>query len=612
MFTSLERDQDRQQLMTRRSLMLLAGQSVAALVLLGRAGQLQLVRGSTYNLLSEENRISVRIVPPPRGNLLDRNGNAIAVNQQSYRAVILREEVKDLDAVLNRFADVVDLSPDDRARIARELKRNKNFMPIALKTNLSWNEMARLEVLTPELPGISVDSAAQRFYPLGAAGAHVLGYLGAPDENEQEDADDPLLTVSGFQIGKTGIEKTYEERLRGSAGGLQLEVNAKGRVVQELKRTPPVAGKNLQLTLDATLQQAMYDRLSQERSAAAVVMDIHTGAVYAMASSPAFDPNIFTQTIPADLWQQLNADPTKPLLNKIFGGVYPPGSTFKMVTALAALESGAMRPDVIVHCSGQTVLGTHVFHCWKKGGHGPMNLQSAITQSCDCYFYETARRTGIDRIANTARRLGLGAPSGLGLPGERSGLIPDRDWKRRTYKKDWTVGESFVCGIGQGYITTSILQLCMMTARLANGGREVKPTLILDEAARAGAPSLGFNPQHLAAIALGMQGVTSPGGTAAAAQIPEPQWRMAGKTGTAQVQTITQAQRDAGFDVFKLPWEQRHHALFVAYAPVDNPQYAMATIIQHGGAGGAVAGPLGRDIMRKTQEIDPVRHQSRG
>lgn len=588
--------------------MLLVGQSVAALVLVGRAAQLQLVHGATYRLLSEENRISLRIVPPPRGQLLDIKGAPLATNQQSYRAVVLREGVKDLDAVLNRFADVIDLSPEDRARIERELHHGKDFSPVVLKTNLSWNEMARLEILTPELAGIAVDSADQRFYPIGAAAAHVLGYLGEADENEEDEDDDPLLAVSGFEIGKSGVEKAYEDELRGKAGGLQLEVNAKGRVVNELKRTPPIPGKDLHLTIDADLQQMMYERLSQERSAAAVIMDVHNGAVYAMGSSPAYDPNIFTQGIPTDLWQELMADPTRPLLNKVFGGVYPPGSTFKMATALAALEAGAITPDTAVHCSGQTMLGSHIFHCWKKGGHGTVSLHQAIAQSCDCFFYETARRAGIDHIAQTARLLGLGEPSGLGLSGERTGLIPDRDWKRRVFKHDWTTGETFVCGIGQGYVTASILQLAIMTARLANGGMAVTPTLRMDVATTAAPRSLNFDPAHLASIRDGMCAVTSPGGTASSVQIPEPQWHMAGKTGTAQVQAITMAQRDAGFDVFKLPWEQRHHALFIAYAPEDAPRYAMATIIQHGGAGGSVAGPLGRDILRKAQELAPAQH----
>jgi penicillin-binding protein 2 len=606
MISALERDQDRQHLMTRRTMILLGLQSALGLVLLGRAGQLQLVRGQAYSLMSEENRISLRIVPPPRGHLLDVRGEPLAVNQQSYRAVILREEVTDLELTLNRFADVIDLSPEDRTRIARELRRNKNFMPIALKSNLSWQEMARLEVLTPELPGVSVDAAAQRFYPLGAAAAHVLGYLGAADEAAQEKDDDPLLTVSGFQIGKTGIERAYEKQLRGSAGGAQLEVNAKGRVVQELRRTPPVPGENLVLTLDAKLQQATYDRLVQERSAAAVVMDVHNGAIYALASAPAFDPNIFIQGIPTDLWQQLNTDPTKPLLNKAFGGTYPPGSTFKMVTALAALESRAMTPQTTVFCPGYTMLGTHKFHCWKKEGHGTVDLNRAIGQSCDCYFYEAARRTGIDKIAETARRLGLGMPSGLGLQGERTGLIPDRAWKRKVHKHDWTVGESFVCGIGQGYVNTSVLQLAVMTARLANGGRQVAPSLVLSDNT-APAPLMGFDPVHLAAIQDGMFACTSPGGTASASQIAEAEWQMAGKTGTAQVRRISMAEREAGFDVFRLPWEQRHHALFVGYAPVAAPRYAVATIIEHGGAGGGVAAPLGRDILRLVQQIAPAK-----
>lgn len=602
MFSALERDQDRQHLMTRRTLMLLAGQSALALILLGRAGQLQLVRGASYSLLSEENRISLRIVPPPRGHLMDRKNQPLAINQQSYRAVILREEVKDLDTTLNRFSDVIDLSPEDRARIAKELKRNKNFMPIILKSNLSWSEMARLEILTPELPGVSVDAAAQRFYPLGSASVHVLGYLGAADEAAVEKSKDPLLTVSGFQIGKTGVEKEYENLLRGAAGGAQLEVNAKGRVVQEIKRTPPIPGKNLQLTIDADLQQFMYERLSQERSAAAVVMDVHNGAIYAAASAPSYDPNIFIQGIPADLWQQLNSDSTKPLLNKIYGGTYPPGSTFKMVTGLAALESRNITPDTIINCPGYTMLGTHRFHCWKKEGHGGMNLRSAIAQSCDCYFYEAARRAGIDRIADVARRLGLGLPSGLNLMGERVGLIPDRAWKRKTHKHDWTVGESFVCGIGQGYVNTSIMQLAIMTSRLVNGGREVKPTLLMNDAQTSNR-LLGFDPVHLAAINEGMIGVTSPGGTAAASQIPVPEFQIGGKTGTSQVRRISMADRAAGYNVWQVPWEQRHHALFVGYGPVAAPQYAAAIIVEHGGGGSGVAAPIGRDVLQKVQEL---------
>lgn len=603
MFSALERDQDRQQLMTRRSLVLLAGQSALALILLGRAGQLQLVRGASYSLMSEENRVSLRIIPPPRGYLMDRRNQPLAVNQQSYRAVILREEVKDLETTLNRFSDVIDLSPEDRVRIAKELKRNKNFMPIILKSNLSWSEMSRIEVLTPELPGVSVDAAQQRFYPLGSAASHVLGYLGAADEAAMEKSKDPLLTVSGFQIGKNGIEKEYENLLRGAAGGAQLEVNAKGRVVQELKRSPPIPGKNLQLTIDAELQKFMYERLSQERSAAAMVMDVHNGAVYAAASAPSYDPNIFIQGIPSDLWQQLNGDSTKPLLNKIFGGTYPPGSTFKMVTALAALEGRAMTPETVVNCPGYTMLGTHRFHCWKKEGHGGMNLRSAISQSCDCYFYEAARRAGIDRIADVARRLGLGMPSGLGLMGERTGLIPDRAWKRKTYKHDWTVGESFVCGIGQGYVNVSIMQLAIMTARLVNGGREVKPTLLMnDVTSQAGRP-LKFDPVHLAAIHDGMMGCVLPGGTAAASQIPVPEFQIGGKTGTSQVRRISMADRAAGYNVWQVPWDQRHHALFVGYGPVAAPQYAAAIVVEHGGGGSGVAAPIGRDVLQKVQEL---------
>ena len=390
MTDTLERDQDRQITLTRRSLMLLAGQSVAAVALLTRAGYLQLVKGQSYHLLSEENRLSLRLLPPPRGKLLDHKGQAMATNQQSFRAVILRENVKNVDQTLTRFADVIDLAPEDRTRIQLDIQNARNYSPIVLKSNLGWNEMARLEFLTPELPGVAVDVADQRLYPLGAATAHVLGYMGAATVDEVEDADDEaeqnLLALSGFEIGKSGFEKQQEDLLRGTSGGLQLEVNAKGRVIKEIKRTPPIPGKDIQMTLDYDLQKFLYDRLAQERSAAAVLMDVQNGGIYAMASAPAFDPNVFSHGIPTDLWQELMDDPTQPLLNKIFGGMYPPGSCFKLITALAALESGAITPETTVFCPGFTTLGNHVFHCWKKGGHGTVSLNHGIAQTCDCYF----------------------------------------------------------------------------------------------------------------------------------------------------------------------------------------------------------------------------------
>ena len=367
MISTLERDNDRQTLITRRTLLLGVAQGGLTALLLARLFQLQILKGEAYNLLSEENRISMRVLPPPRGQLKDRTGAPLALNQQVFRAIMIREDVRDVDDTLSKVASIITIEPDERNRILRDVTRSKGFMPVTLKTNLTWDEISKLEVLTPELPGVSIDMGELRNYPLGAAAAHVIGYVATPSVEELKNDKDKALGIAGMQIGKTGAEKLFDADLRGKVGALQLEVNAKGRVVKELRRIAPDVGAAVQLTLDAELQNFLAEKLSTERSAASVIMDAHTGAVYALASSPGFDPNIFAGTLPDDIWQALLADPTKPMINKIISGQYPPGSTFKMVTGLAALHSGVMTPDQTVFCQGFTQLGNHQFHLLEKG-----------------------------------------------------------------------------------------------------------------------------------------------------------------------------------------------------------------------------------------------------
>lgn len=607
----MDRDTDRYRCLTRR-VMVLGGIKLGLLsTLAGRLYYLQVVQAEKYRTLSDDNRISLRMLAPSRGPIVDRFGVPLAINQQNYRVVVVAERARALHDILDKVSEIVPLYDSDRRRIIREVQRKRRFVPVTVKENLTWEQVATLEMNTPDLPGVSIEVGEIRNYPFAADTAHILGYVGAVSEAELN--GDPVLSLPGFRIGKSGIEKYHEESLRGVAGSMQLEVNAVGRVIRELSRDDGQPGREVQLTLDIGLQQFTQARLSQEVSAAAVVIDVHTGGIYAMASHPSYDPNQFTMGIPAGLWNELLRNQATPLSNKAVAGQYAPGSTFKMIVALAALDSGIVNARYSVYCPGHMDLGDHRFHCWKKGGHGSVDMVTALQYSCDTYFYDLARRLGIDRIAEMAHRFGMGEALGIDLPHERPGLMPSRDWKMATYNKSWQQGETLIASIGQGYVLSTPLQLAVMTARLANGGRAVRPHLT--KQIRQGPheqtvwPSLGVRKEHLDVVLAGMDAVTNhPAGTAYKSRITEAGLEMAGKTGTAQVRRITMAERATGVKKNdQLPWRERDHALFVAYAPLNAPRYACAVIVEHGGGGSTVAAPIARDILVECQKRAPGR-----
>jgi penicillin-binding protein 2 len=481
----------------------------------------------------------------------------------------------------------------------KEMRLRRAFVPVKVRENLTWDEVSRIEVNTPDLPGVAIEVGQTRNYPQGEIAAHALGYVAAVSEAEL--SGDPLLELPGFRIGKDGIERKYEDKLRGSAGSSQVEVNAVGRVIRELARKEPEPGAELALTIDAELQRFLFQRLSQEIAGSAVVMDAQNGDVLALVSTPSFDPNKFAAGLTAADWQGWVNNPLKPLTNKAIAGQYAPGSTFKMLVALAALQEG-LDPNHRVFCSGQTSLGTAKFHCWKKGGHGPLDMIGGLKHSCDVYFYDLARRAGIDRIAEVARVFGLGKPVGIDLPRERGGLMPDRNWRLANFGEPWQPGETLVAGIGQGFTLTTPLQLAVMTARIANGKYAVRPRLVRPEEPE-GWPELGIPDDQMRIVQDGMNRVTNEvGGTAYGARIQEPGMAMAGKTGTAQVRRITLAERLKGVKKNEdLPWEQRDHALFVGFAPVGAPRYAVAVVVEHGGGGSKVAAPIARDALIEAQ-----------
>ncbi|MEP3484429.1 MAG: penicillin-binding protein 2 [Sneathiella sp.] len=613
-------NREKSKLFTRRSLLMAGGQAALMSVLAGRLYYLQVIQSNEYTMMADENRMNIRLLAPLRGRILDRFGEEIASNRQNYQVVLIREQTKSVQETLDHLSELVPVPEADRARVIKETKRKRGFVPIPVMENLTWEEFAKINVHSPELPGIQLAVGETRYYPYRELFAHSVGYVGAVSERDLKNLEpDPLLELPGFRIGKNGIEKFYDLSLRGTAGTSRVEANAYGRVIRELDRQEGRAGNDLVMTIDAELQRYASNRMEGE-SAAAAVIDIHTGDVLSLVSVPSFDPNSFTTGISTKDWQALQTNPKRPLGNKAIAGQYPPGSTFKMVVALAALEAGVINADYKVFCGGSTKLGKHKFHCWKRGGHGKLNMRQAIEQSCDVYFYDIARKVGVDKIAEMANRLGLGEKLGLDLRGEKSGLIPTTDWKRAVRGERWQVGDTFNVGIGQGYVLTPPLQLAVMTARLANGGKAVTPRLVKQDPATLkgedglnAIPDLGLDKTALQHVLNGMFDVMNgKRGTGRASKIKVEGWEMAGKSGTAQVRRISKKERLTG--VLKSEerrWEERDHALFVAYAPFDEPRYAVSVIVEHGGSGSKVAAPIARDLMEEALRLDPVRSKNR-
>lgn len=585
----------------RRAAMLLGLQAGVAGVLAWRMRDLQIVQGEKYRLLAEENRINLRLISPARGLVTDRHGAVLAANRQNYRIVMVREQAGDPAGVLARLAEIIDLPPDRQERAIKEMAGRSPFVPVVIAEHLSWDDVVRVSANTPVLPGVDAEVGLSRYYPDGFASAHVVGYVGPVSDADLAKLEDPdpILQIPRFQIGKTGVEQKLEPELRGEAGTLRIEVSASGRVMRELGRVEGTPGKDVELTLDKGLQDYAMRRMAGQ-SAAAAVIDVTNGDVVALASAPGYDPNSFVFGISSSAWNGLLADEYRPLANKTVTGTYPPGSTFKIAMALAALEAGVVSPRDVVNCQGFTQLGNRRFHCWKNGGHGRVDLRRSLAQSCDCYYYEMGRRLGPDRISAMARRLGLGVAHDLPMPAVAAGNMPDAAWKKAVRQESWTTGDSFNYGIGQGFTLASPLQLAVMTARVA-GGLEVRPRLLRSVGGVAvpdPAPAaLDVDLRHLAAVRDGMFAVSNEG-TAYRSRIVDPAMLMAGKTGTSQVRIITAAERAAGVTKNEqLPWKRRDHALFVCYAPYDKPRYAVAQIVEHGGGGSAVAAPIARDIL---------------
>lgn len=605
----MNRDMERHKEFSRRAMILGAGKFALFLTLTSRLAYLQIVEQSKFKTLSDKNRISLRLIAPQRGEIMDRFGVPLAVNRPDFRAMIIPEQAGNVKDVVERLSRIIPISDREKEIIMEDVKNNKAFTPILVKENLSWEDMAKIEMRLPDFSGISVEEGQSRSYPLSTATAHIIGYTGLVSKSEV--TEDPVTKMPGFRVGKNGIEKKYEEYLRGKAGQFQTEVNASGREIRELERKEGQRGERLGLTLDSDLQMQCQEYLSVHQSASAVVMDALSGEIYAMCSHPSFDPNIFSRGVTASMWEELLSDPKSPLTNKVIAGQYPPASTFKMVTALAGLESGAITEHTRIDCPGYYLLGNGRFHCWREHGHGSMDVVGALRESCDVFFYEVGRRVGINKIADVARRLGMGNVFDFEVPGEVAGFIPDSDWKKKKFNEPWQAGETVISSIGQGYVLATPLQLAVMVARIVNGGKGVKPHVVKTIGNKIRIPSswegLDFNPKHLELVQEGLkQVVNSPAGTAYwSARLNNPDFMIGGKTGTAQVRRITKKERELGIKNDTLPWKFRHHGLFVAYGPVNNPRYVTAVVVEHGGGGSVAAGPIVKQIMEAVQKRNP-------
>ncbi len=640
----------------RRSMLMAGAGGLMFSGLVARLFQLQILEHEKYETAAKENGVRLVLSPPKRGDILDRFGRPIAAHRKAGRVSLVPEQVGNVEALLKDISNRIELTPARQERIMATVRRQARFQPAIIADELSYEDFAKMSLLAPEMSGVQVEMASTRSYPRGRDFAHVLGYVARANQREMNREcstemrarfgleigpdiwqewlsglyqdrrvsffksypdlvahKDKMISVYAavvnilkhpdMRIGRSGVELRAEEWLRGQSGWKRVESNAAGRIIRELpsEDLAPIPGRDLYLTVDAELQKFAIDRFGDE-SGAAVVLDIETGDILSFVSTPAFDPNDFVNGISqADYDALLNND-RSPLYHKAYDGTYPPGSTYKMVVAAAALEEGVINPQERIYCNRTYRFGNRTWHCWKKGGHGSVNMHDAIKGSCDVYFYEIARRLGVEKIANISRRFGFGQTWDLGITGGRSGVVPDDAWKRKARGEKWYEGETLNYGIGQGYLTTTPLQLALMTARIAAEGRLITPRIIGEGPAPEGSipHDAVLDAELMQRMKAGMFGVTSEwGGTALrSGDLGLGGPRLAGKTGTAQVRRITAAERASGIlKGDQIERKLRDHALFVAYAPHDDPKYAISVIVEHGEGGSRAAAPVARDIL---------------
>ncbi|MDP3673610.1 MAG: penicillin-binding protein 2 [Novosphingobium sp.] len=578
----------------RRSFFLGAVQGGVGILLATRMGYLAVAENEKYRLASESNRVNLALIPPRRGWILDRNGSPLASNRAAFRVDLIPERLVHAEQTISELGQILGLSEIEVRDLKDKIDKAHGFAPVEVASRIDWDKFAAISVRLPDMPGVVPQRGFSRFYPTGPAVGHLIGYVGTVSAEEYEKEKNPLLITPGFKIGKDGLEKQYEQRLRGVPGARRTEVTAGGRIVRDLETREDVPGKPIQLTIDGPLQDYAARRLGLE-SGSVVVMDCATGDVLCMASMPSFDPNSFSDGIGRIEWKMLSGDDHVPLRNKVLKGLYPPGSTVKPMVAMSFLEAG-LDPSASVGCGGGLRVGNRVFHCWNRRGHGTVDMAKGIYQSCDVYFYHFAQKIGMDPIAVMAKRLGMQEKFELPVSSQSFGTVPSPAWKEKKYGQPWALYDTVNATIGQGYMLANPLQLAVMATRLATGS-QVMPRMLLDKQIPRPA-SLNFSGEHVAYVRQAMSDVVNGPGTAGRAKLPLDGIQMAGKTGTAQVVGLNISSGKGGL------WKYRDHGLFIFFAPFDNPRYAGAVVIEHGGGSGA-AYPIARDVM--TFMFDPAK-----
>ncbi len=623
-------------LIGRRMFIISAAKAVVVFGIFGRLISLQINESKKYKTLSDKNRFREWKFAPPRGLIKDYYGKEIASNKQVYQLHIVPENSENIQLLLFRLKNILNLTDKQLFEINRNIKSQKPWDPVIISDNLTWSEFSRINLFLHELQGVEPVVSVARLYTEPSS-AHVIGYVSKASKKDLKTKNylkDKIAT--GTRVGKTGLESKLDSKVIGNVGYKRYEVNAFGKRIKEISIDPGKAGENFRTTLDLEVQE-LASKLLKGKSGSVCAMDIYKGDIVAMVSSPIFDPNKFVHGIGQKDWNSLIKHRDKPLINKAIGGLYPPGSTIKSLAAISSLENDVFNPKTVIHCKGWIELYGQKYHCWKKKGHGYVDMREGIKQSCDVYFYEVARKLGIDRLAETARKFGLGEPVLNGLIEERSGVVPDTKWKKKFIGKNWYLGETLHAGIGQGYWQSSPLQLCLMTAQIANGGYKIKPRIILNDKdqnqfdnlqqfiedrkmfsddsvslyefiSKFKYKSLFKNPENIKFVQDALFGATNePGGTSYGSRLTKKEYIFAGKTGTSQIKRFTERQRELEIKNEDLPYEDRDHALFVAFAPYKDPRYAISVIVEHGGSGSKSAAPIAKKVIKKILERHPLR-----
>ena len=572
--------------------------------LVSRLFFLQVKENKKYLTLSDKNRIREWKLAPVRGEFHDYFGNVVAGNFEAYQLHVIPEEVEDFRYVVFRLKDLLELSDKQFKKILKKRNEIKPWETLIVSDNLNWNKFSKINNHLYDLNGVKPVISISRNYPYKENFTHIVGYVSQANEKDV-DSNETIKKnfVPGLKVGKVGLEKSFEQELLGTNDIERYEVNAYGRRINQLEFQKGKKGKTLRLTIDTKVQQ-LANELLKDKAGSICVMDIYTGSIIAMHSSPSFDPNLFVFGISQDDWQIIRNNPMKPLVNKTLQGNYSPGSTIKPIVALSALENGIINPNFTVKCNGKTEMYGQTYHCWKKKGHGFVSLRNAMKQSCDTYFYEIARRLGVDKLSVTAKKFGLGKEVfGSLFSIEKKGLIPSTQWKKNALGKGWLLGETMITGIGQGYIQTTPIQLCLMTAQIANGGYKIYPYILANDGTKNQQidkfKPLYENSKNIKIIQDAMFGSTNEVmGTSYRSRINDPKYQFAGKTGTAQVKRITKKDRELDLKTFEIPYEERDHALYVAFGPYKSPRYALSIVVEHGGNGSTTAAPMAKKLFK--------------